>query len=453
MIKNFNAIVVFGCLIFLLGCGKSEKSSDSYAQRLDSDGVNSVVKNNVPVIQDFNVSYSSDSQMVHIMYDVYDDEEKQVEVKVFYSLDGGMSYQSFDAVGKGDIGPAVTTGADMKIQLPVALGDAKKIRVALMASDHNRLSFKELVDEVDTVSLKKYVRQIYGVRSFLTDSIHLSRTKNMIKDSLEGYGYEVRTQQVFYEGHKGENIIVRKPGYNSKAQKLILCAHYDSTSDSPGADDNASGVAGILEISRILADIPTENTIEIVAFDMEEVGLVGSRAYVSELKKAGEKILGAINLDMIGYMSSEKNSQKLPKELALAMPRVKREVEKNDYVGDFVVCIASEKSKSLRDDFMAGNEHFVKDRKVISILTPGRSELFPDLRYGDHAAFWDEGYPAIFIGDGADTRNPNYHTEKDEIQLLHYGFMQDAVQATLALVLMKGNALHATTVWKDIELN
>jgi hypothetical protein len=86
----------------------------------------------------------------------------------------------------------------------------------------------------------------------------------------------------------------------------------------------------------------------------------------------------------------------------------------------------------------------VSQRKVISILTPGNSEVVPELRYSDHSSFWDKHLPAIFISDGSDSRNPNYHTPNDRLGTLDYNFMNDAVQSVLAFALVKSNTIHGS---------
>lgn len=434
----FAFFILFSSCDYFGGKGVPESGMDEFNAR--------------PVIQNMMIKHSSDSQIVNIQYDLHDAEELRIGIEVFYSLDGGLPVQFLSDKISGDVGEDVSVGTGKKIRIPLVMNNSKTLRITLLAKDNKELAVRRVIEKVDTVNLKGYVKEVYGIRSFLTDTAHLAYTRSVIRDSLSNYGYEVRSQNFDFKGYPGENIIARKPGYGSDPKKLIICAHFDSTTDSPGADDNASGVAGILEIARVLADIPTENTIEIVGLDMEEVGLVGSKNYVQELLENGESILGAINLDMIGYMSNEKNSQRVPAEIALALPRIKQQMEENDFVGDFVVCVANENSKELRDEFLESREKFVADRKIISILVPGNGELLPDLRYSDHTSFWDQGYPAIFIGDGADSRNPNYHTEKDQIQLLQYGFMKDIVQTTLALALIKGDAMHATVASSEINL-
>ncbi len=319
---------------------------------------------------------------------------------------------------------------------------------------HNQEGAKSMIPAVvagvDTVYLVRSMEQICaGARHPATNPAHRQRVNALIRDSLKRYGYDVQLQQVKDSIYVGENIIARKDGHVAPKNKLIVSAHYDTTEDSPGADDDASGVAGLLEIARLLADIPLEHSVDLVFFDLKESHFAGSRTYVTRHSEEDENIIGVINLDMIGYMATARNSQRVPESIGIALPAVKRKVETHGNVGDFVVCVANHRSKDLKDSFVESMEKYVSHRKVIALLTPGNSELLGELRYGDHAAFWDHDIAAIFVGDGADSRNPNYHSERDQLGTIHFGFMKDIVQGALACTLKMCKPLDAATATKS----
>jgi len=193
---------------------------------------------------------------------------------------------------------------------------------------------------------------------------------------------------------------------------LELGAHYD-TFGNPGADDNCSGVAGVLEAARILAEIPTERSIRFCLYDLEEVGCVGSQGHVKLLQdKAlfpkGALFDGAIVLEMIGYSSEEKGAQETPVRIPLIVdpPRT----------GDFILVLGNLKSGYLGHDYERAIEMYVDGLEYYSMNRLGG--WFKDAVRSDHSAYWRAGLPAIVISDTANLRNPNYHRESDTTEPL-----------------------------------
>jgi hypothetical protein len=408
----------------------------------------------LPVISNFSLDYDHDNQTLKVAYDVQDAEQKAVSVQAYYFTAQGNFIEPFDGPVKGDVGDAIPVGTGKKIEIPFTKTPGRdSITVALLVDDKIVFPISAYISSVDTSALKRDVEAVYGIRHRVSNPTHLASVRLQLKDSLAKYGYDVISQKFTYKEFKGENIIGRKPGYGNNRKKVVICAHYDTVIDSPGADDNGSGIAALLEMARILASMPAENAIEIVFFDLEEAGMIGSRQYVAfQDSLKNEDIVAAINLDMIGYMSTEKHSQAIPETIALAFPRIKQKVEDNEGRGDFILCIANESSSGLRDEFTAQAAKYLPERKVISILTPGKSEVVPYLRYSDHSSFWDKNYPAIFIGDGSDSRNLNYHSPQDTIGTLNYPFMKDATETILSVALETSGTKHGSMVWKTIKL-
>jgi Zn-dependent M28 family amino/carboxypeptidase len=204
-----------------------------------------------------------------------------------------------------------------------------------------------------------------------------------------------------------------------------VAAHYDTVPHSPGADDNGSGLAVMLEAARRMKDYPVRRPVRFVAFCLEEAELLGSTAYAGELKANGEELEGAIVLECVGYVAREEESQQAPAGLSVAVP----------VTGDFLAMIGNERSLVLVRAMEEAARQEAADLQVVSLVVPGQGELFPDVRRSDHAAFWQHGYPAVMLTDTANFRNPHYHRPTDTIETLDLGFMERVTRLLIAACL------------------
>lgn len=155
-----------------------------------------------------------------------------------------------------------------------------------------------------------------GSRSYQNLS-NLDASAEFISGSFESFGYAVTSQPYEVKGHQVRNIIAERRGHGDPDRVLIIGAHYDTREETPGADDNASGVAVLLELARLHAQTPFRKTIRFVAFTLEESPFfrspqMGSRVYASSLKARGELVEAMISLEMLGYYSNEGDSQSFP---------------------------------------------------------------------------------------------------------------------------------------------
>jgi Zn-dependent M28 family amino/carboxypeptidase len=205
---------------------------------------------------------------------------------------------------------------------------------------------------------------------------------------------------------------------------IILGAHYDSMR-GPGADDNASAVAGLLETARALAGEPTGRTVRFIAFTNEEPPLfkkksMGSRVYAKAARENEDDIKGAIILEMIGYFSDKPRSQRHPPGLNLFYPNR----------GNFIGIVGNARSRHLI-------RHTVSSFRKATAL-PIESIIAPNVVIGigmsDDWSFWKEGYPAAMITDTAYYRNPNYHKRSDTYDTLDYESMAEVTKGVLAAV-------------------
>ncbi len=211
-------------------------------------------------------------------------------------------------------------------------------------------------------------------------------------------------------GRDHYNLCLDLPGQRSLAP-IIVGAHYDTVPGCPGADDNATGVAVLLELAQRFSLQPPRRPVRLVAFDLEEYGLVGSCAYVKSLK--GQPIHLMLSLEMLGYcVTGSQPSQTYPvAALEYIYPKT----------GDFIALIGNWQTIPslwrLRRAFRSAGVNGV----WLPMIQQG--QLLPDTRRSDHAPFWDAGYNAIMVTDTANLRNPHYHAPTDILATLDLDFL------------------------------
>jgi len=252
---------------------------------------------------------------------------------------------------------------------------------------------------------------------FLGDS--LSQAEKYIRQVLEGAGLEVTEQPYQYEGHRVANLIAKLPGAPASPNYYVVGAHYDTVPATPGADDNASAVAVMLELARALAANGSAAPVRLVAFTLEEppayeTGHQGSRIFVEECARSGERVAGAIVLEMVGYTSPHQN-----------YPSVLRWAGYPNE-GNYIGVITNRRSWGLSRAVVRGLRRNDK-LPVESLLVPFNGHILPDTRRSDHASFWNAGLPALMVTDTAFFRNPNYHLPSDTADTLDFGFMAQLV--------------------------
>lgn len=206
----------------------------------------------------------------------------------------------------------------------------------------------------------------------------------------------------------GCNLILRLPGRQSHRAPLLVGAHYDGPLHSPGADDNATGLAALVELGRFWAVQPPRRPVWLVAFDQEELGLLGSLALAAQLKASGQQLGLMVSLEMLGYTSSQ---QRYP---LAAMRHLYGER------GDFLALVANLKALPLLPALARRLGRHVPT-KVLPVPQAGR--LLPDVRRSDHSPFWDQGYAAVMATDTSFLRNPHYHQASDTIASLDLPFL------------------------------
>ena len=239
----------------------------------------------------------------------------------------------------------------------------------------------------------------------------MERAADYIADQFDGLGYKADRQEFQAVGQTFQNIEAELEGGARASEIVVVGAHYDTAGATPGADDNASGVAGMLELARLMADARPERTVRFVAFANEEAPYfhtdsMGSRVYARRARQAGEDIVAMFSLEMLGYYSEEPGSQEYPAFLGMFYPDR----------GDFIAFVSNVESRAV---VTRSIEVF---RQKAAFPSEGLSAptMVPGVSLSDQWAFWQEDYPAMMVTDTAFFRNPHYHQLSDTPETLDF---------------------------------
>ena len=280
-----------------------------------------------------------------------------------------------------------------------------------------------MVITVDPNSLRQKLQAIVGDRNPFSAERHLAAVERFIEKELGSYGLDVESDYFPYHGKSFRNIIGRL-GTHRGTSLIILGAHLDSVEATPGADDNASGVAVLLEAARLLARMRLRSQVLFCAFNLEELNMIGSTHFAKKLKAAGAKVDGMISLEMVGYTDSKPGSQRYPLAIKWLYPDR----------GDFIGVIGNWDSRSLLHKFSLQMRQ-VQKLPVETLSVPGNGAFIPAVRLSDHSPFWDLGYPALMLTDTAFFRNPHYHGRTDTVDTLDLEFMARVCEGVIRGVL------------------
>lgn len=264
----------------------------------------------------------------------------------------------------------------------------------------------------------KLSREI-GVRTY-QDKNRMDPAARFIEAELASFGCVVSNQVFTYNGNVLENIIAERKGIRIPEEIMIIGAHYDTVRSTPGADDNASGVAGLLATAKLLAEKELGLTVRFVAFGFEEPPAyrtknMGSYHYAHSLQQRRENLLGMICLEMIGFFCDREGSQHYP------LPFMKLKFPKT---GNFIAMVGNRASKPFTDR-VAGLFRGATDLPLVTLNAPA---IVVGIDFSDHWSFHKFGYPALMVTDTAFYRNPNYHASSDLPETLDYTRMAKVVE-------------------------
>ncbi|MBX3386997.1 MAG: M28 family peptidase [Phycisphaeraceae bacterium] len=239
-----------------------------------------------------------------------------------------------------------------------------------------------------------------------------------IDTQLEGYGFAERHEYFCERGAPVPNFEVIVPGTSRPSEIIVVGAHYDSFQGSPGADDNASGVAACLVYAQHFINHPQQRTLRFLFFVNEEPPAfqtpdMGSWVYAKACKARGDNVVAMISVESIGYYSDEPGSQKYPAPFSSLYPDT----------GNFIAFIGNYSSRALVKQSLA---HF---RATTRFPSQGAAlpSVVPGVGWSDHWSFWQEGYPAFMVTDTAVFRHPDYHQAQETADKLDYDRMARVV--------------------------
>jgi len=268
----------------------------------------------------------------------------------------------------------------------------------------------QLLSKINRDTMALYIRQLSGDTSCIIGGSPytiVSRHKNQpgndkagqyIYEKFQSYGLQVQYETF---SSTGKNVIATKPGLYDSQAYFIVCAHYDNMPSgpiAPGADDNASGTATVLELARVFSQYNFNYTIKFICFDEEEQGLIGSNYYATQARNRNDSIIGVINLDMTGYDANNDGRMDVHSKNVANTPQIANEWVNNVY------------------------------QYGISLIP----RIVPSQPYSDHHSFHQRNYGAILVIESDLEFNPYYHTVNDRFQYINMNFAHKIAQVTAA---------------------
>lgn len=271
-------------------------------------------------------------------------------------------------------------------------------------------------------NLAGHLSELEGERNPFNATIKHNQVRAYLEENLASLSSGNLRQHAFnWSGVQGINLVLEVPGREPGAP-ILIGAHYDSVPGSPGADDNASGVAVLLELARLLHGGSPRSPVWLVAFDLEEWGMRGSQALARELRSNRSKPRWMASLEMVGYRSIEANSQRYP------FPFRWFYTDR----GEFILLLGNLRAHRVLRKMARVLE--TAGLRTERFTVPFRGWAIPPSRLSDHSPFWDIGVPAIMVTDTAWFRNPNYHSSTDRIETLDIAFMASIVKGLALLI-------------------
>lgn len=255
------------------------------------------------------------------------------------------------------------------------------------------------------------LQQLARPRHARWDALGLLAVRSFIEEALQACGPV--EQHTFEEGpDAGVNLILKLPGTDPDLDPVLVAAHYDGPLNSPGADDNATGMAALLELARRWSVAAADRPLWLVAFDKEEWGMLGSEALAEELRCQGQRLQLMVSLEMLGYTSPNQHYP-LPEMQSVYGDR-----------GDFIALVANHEAAHLLPGLSQTMEQHVITK---ALPVPNNGHGLEGVRLSDHSPFWDAGYNALMVTDTAYMRNPHYHQPTDTIETLDLPFLMAVI--------------------------
>jgi len=290
---------------------------------------------------------------------------------------------------------------------------------------------RQALEQVSTDRIRSHIEALEGPRHPEAAPLALERAADYIWNSLKSLGYEMMEHRFHDSGSEFRNIVAAHRGVRTPEERVIVLAHYDTVASSPGADDNASGVAVMLELAQVLRPLSFARSILFIGVNLEEnggedekgMGRRGSRAFAAYARVNGWEVEGVLVLESVAY-AGDSIVQAAPAGIPVKVPEI----------GNFIAVVGNEESLELVQGFAGAIERYGLPLPFQPLVVPGRGEALPDSRRSDHASFWDEGYRAIMITDTTNFRSPHYHLPGDTLETLNIPFAVEVCRATGGLM-------------------
>ncbi|MEO0446286.1 MAG: M28 family peptidase [Verrucomicrobiota bacterium] len=303
------------------------------------------------------------------------------------------------------------------------LAEAQPKKISLGSMNQGQVGTEILLrDYVETLTVTIGERHFQRPRSLKAAQLFLESTLGP-----SNLGYAPRRHIYKVDGESFTNIEAVLSGEGPTSREVIVVgAHYDTAAGTPGADDNASGVAVLLALAKRFAGKPQKRTIHWVGFTNEEPPWfqgegMGSLRYAKDLQQRGVPVKAMISLESLGYFSDERGSQRYPEPLAAMYPDT----------GNFIAVVGNLKSRRLVDF----SHRILEQGGIIPVEKGAFPEMIQGIGWSDHWSFWQVGVPAVMLTDTAPFRNPHYHQSTDTIHELDFPRMALAVSAIQELVI------------------
>lgn len=283
---------------------------------------------------------------------------------------------------------------------------------------------------VSIIALQEHVKKLSVLRHGVENYDELEQVAGYIERFFDSLGMKIQNQCFQFRGRQYRNIMACIPGSHKELPCLLVGAHYDGNRKTPGADDNASGVAVMLETARILREVKPLRTLEFAAFTLEEpqdfthIIRRGSRFFVREARRERVEYEGAVILECVGYTTPDQKGAALAQLTGVAVPPQ----------GDFLAVVGNGPSKPFMDAFVAAANKAAPALRTVGYAAPAQGYLLPQTRFSDHSSFWERDYRAIMLNDTVMFRNPNYHQPTDTPDTLNYQFMTGVAEAVVAFL-------------------
>lgn len=301
--------------------------------------------------------------------------------------------------------------------LPVMTGVVLWLVAWVCLAQPTLLRSKKSQVSVSVESLEKHVRKL-SIDFVPRNASHIgniNRTANYIRAEFESIGTGEVTEQWFQAaGRRYRNVsLLLGEGHGPR---VVIGAHYDGYGPYPAADDNASGIAGLIELARLMARRPTQTPLEFVAYPLEEPPFfatddMGSWRHAAEMKRQRfDSCKYMVSLEMIGYFSDERGSQSYPAGFLRWFYPDR---------GNYIAIVGNTKQRRLIRGFKAG----MRGSTPLPVRSLCAPSSIPGIDFSDHRNYWRAGFPAVMITDTAFYRNQAYHTEGDTADRLDYDKM------------------------------